>query len=244
MNFNELATRYDAWYQTPIGAVAHQMEQEAVFALAEVKTGERVLDIGCGTGIYMLELARRDVHVVGVDPSMEMILIAREKFRQAGLKGCFICGSAEALPFRPERFDLALAVSSLCFVGRPDRAVEEMHRILKSGGRIVVGEFNRFSLWAFLRRLKGLFRETIYNQAHFWGRWELERLLRRRGFSLDAVQVLLYFPPINLQAFLKGARFMERVIKKFLPGTGAFIVLRAERRTVISHASYNRKLCH
>lgn len=230
MGFKDLAARYDTWYQTPLGAVAHALESAAVFELAEAKPGMRVLDVGCGTGIYMLELARRDVYVIGVDPSIEMILIAREKFRQAGLKCYFICGSAEALPFRPERFDLALTVTSLCFVGRPDRAVEEMYRILKSGGRIVVGELNRFSLWAFLRRLKGLFRETIYNQAHFWSRRELERLLRRRGFSPDAVQVLLYFPPINLQAFLKGARFMERVIKKVLPGTGAFIVLRAEKR--------------
>ncbi len=230
MGFKDLAARYDAWYRTPLGAAAHALESEAIFALAEVKTGERVLDIGCGTGIYTLELARRNVHVVGVDPSMEMILIAREKFRQAELKCYFICGSAEALPFRPERFDLALAVTSLCFVRSPDRAIAEIYRVIMPGGRLVLGELNRFSLWAFLRRLKGLFRETIYNQAHFWGRRELERLLRKRGFSPDAAQALLYFPPINLQAFLKGARFMERVIKKFLPGTGAFIVLRAERR--------------
>jgi ubiquinone/menaquinone biosynthesis C-methylase UbiE len=230
MNFKDLAARYDAWYQTPLGAVAHQLEQEAIFEFAAVKTGERAVDIGCGTGIYTIELARKGAYVIGIDPSMEMIAIAQEKLRQAGLYGHFVCGSAESLPCRPERFDLALAVTSLCFVRSPDRAIAEIYRVIMPGGRLVLGELNRFSLWAFLRRLKGLFRETIYNQAHFWGRRELERLLRKRGFSPDAAQALLYFPPINLQAFLKGARFMERMIKKFLPGTGAFIVLRAERR--------------
>ncbi|MBI3596744.1 MAG: class I SAM-dependent methyltransferase [Nitrospirae bacterium] len=229
-NFKDLASSYDAWYRTPLGAAAHALESDAIFALAEVKTGERVLDVGCGTGIYTLELARRDVHVVGVDPSMEMILIAREKVRQAGLKGYVICGSAEALPFRPERFDLALAVTSLCFVGRPDRAVEEMHRVLKSDGRIVVGELNRFSLWALLRRLKGLFMDTIYNRAHFWSRRELERLLRQSGFHPSAIRTLLYFPPVPFRTFLKSYLFFEVVIKKMLPGTGAFLAIKAERR--------------
>jgi ubiquinone/menaquinone biosynthesis C-methylase UbiE len=228
MNFNELAARYDAWYQTPLGAAAHALESEAIFALAEVKTGERVLDVGCGTGIYTLELARRDVHVVGVDPSMEMILIAREKFRQTGLKGCFICGSAEFLPLRSERFDLALAVTSLCFVRHPDQAIQEAHRILKPSGRLVIGELNRFSLWAFMRRLKGLFTDTIYNQAHFWSRRELERLLREKGLYPSAVKILLHFPPVNLKPYLKRYRFFEMVMGRLLPG--AFIAVKATRK--------------
>jgi ubiquinone/menaquinone biosynthesis C-methylase UbiE len=232
MNFNKLATRYDAWYQTPIGAVAHQMEQEAIFALAEVRTGERVLDVGCGTGIYTLELARRDVHVVGVDPSMEMILIAREKFRRAGFKGYFICGSAEALPLRSERFDLALAVTSLCFVRHPDQAIQEAHRILRPSGRLVIGELNRFSLWAFMRRLKGLFTDTIFNQAHFWSQTELKRLLRRGRFETDGMRTVLYFPPINRKTFLKRYRFFETGLSKMLPGTGAFLAVRAKRRAL------------
>jgi ubiquinone/menaquinone biosynthesis C-methylase UbiE len=229
-NFNDLASRYNAWYRTPLGAAAHALESEAIFALAEVKTGERVLDVGCGTGIYMLELARKGVHVIGVDPSIEMISIAREKFQQAGLKGCFICGSAEALPFRAERFDLAIAVTTLCFVRSPDRALEEMRRVLCPSGRLVIGELNRFSLWALLRRIKGLFADTIYNHAHFWGRRELERLLWETGFRMTAIRNLLFFPPVNRRAFLKNCRFFETTFGKFLPGTGAFLVIKAERR--------------
>ncbi len=230
MNFKDLAARYDAWYQTPLGSLAHALESEAIFALAEVKPGQRIMDIGCGTGIYTLELARRGARVIGMDPSVEMIAMAKEKLRLASLTGLFVCGSAEALPFRSQKFDLALAVTSLCFVHLPDRAIEEMRRVLRSGGRLVLGELNRFSLWAFLRRLKGFFRETIYNQARFWSRRELERLLRQKGFHPSAVRFLLYFPPVDLRVFLKSYRFFEAVVKRLLPGTGAFIAMRAERR--------------
>jgi ubiquinone/menaquinone biosynthesis C-methylase UbiE len=229
MNFKGLAPSYDAWYQTPLGSVAHTLEQEAVFALAGVKPGERVLDVGSGTGIYTLELARSGAEVIGMDSSLEMIRIARQKFLQAGLTGRFVCASAEALPFRTARFDLAVAVTSLCFVSRPDRAIEEMHRVIKPGGRLVIGELNRFSLWAFLRRLKGLFTDTIYNLAHFWSRRELARLLGRSGFVADDERIVLYFPPINQKAFLKYHRFFERILKKILPGTGAFIAMKGEK---------------
>jgi ubiquinone/menaquinone biosynthesis C-methylase UbiE len=230
MNFNHLAARYDAWYQTPLGSVARALELDAILSLAGVKPGERAMDIGCGTGIYALELAQRGAHVIGIDPSMEMIAIAREKLRQAGLTGRFVCGSAEALPFRSGTVDLALGVTSLCYMHSPDRAIEEMRRVLRPGGRLVLGELNRFSFWAFLRRLKGLFRQTIYNQAHFWSRRELERLLQKSGFHPSAARTLLYFPPIPSRTFLKRYRFFDVVLKKLLPGTGAFIAMRAERR--------------
>lgn len=230
MNFKDLAARYDAWYQTPLGSLAHALELDAILALAGIKPGERVVDVGCGTGIYTVELVQRGAHVIGVDPSMEMLAITREKLRQAGLTGHLVCGSAEALPFRSGKFDLALAVTSLCFVSSPDRAIEEMRRVLRPGGCLVLGELNRFSLWAAWRRFKGLFRETIYNQAHFWSRRELEKLLRAKGLYSNAVRALLYFPPIPSRMFLKSYRFFEAVLGKLLPGTGAFIAVRAERR--------------
>lgn len=57
--FDRLASRYDAWYTTPLGAFADDREKEAVFALAGVRPGVGALDVGCGTGNYTLALARR-----------------------------------------------------------------------------------------------------------------------------------------------------------------------------------------
>jgi ubiquinone/menaquinone biosynthesis C-methylase UbiE len=230
-DWKDLAARYDAWYQTPLGAFAHALEQEAIFGLADVKPGERVVDIGCGTGIYALELARRGLRVIGLDSSLEMIAIAREKCREAGLASLWVCGSAEALPFRSASADLALAVTSLCFVLHPDRAIDEMCRVITPDGRVVLGELNRWSSWAFVRRLKGLVMDTIYNRAHFWSRRELERLLRRNGLAPRAVRIVLHIPPIRRVTFLKRARVFDALLRRLLPWTGAFIAVAARRRS-------------
>lgn len=229
-DFRDLAASYDAWYQTPLGAFAHAVERDAVLALADAKPGERVLDVGCGTGIYALELARQGFRVIGVDQSMEMMAIAREKFREAGLAGFWVCGSAEALPFRSASADLALAVTSLCFVPHPDRAIDEMRRIITPDGRVVLGELNRWSSWAFVRRLKGLVADTIYNRAHFWSRRELARLLDRNGLAPLAVRVVRHIPPIRRTALLKRARMLDDLLRRLLPGMGAFIVVAARRQ--------------
>jgi len=230
-DFKDLAASYDAWYQTPLGAVAHALERNAVLALADAKPGERAVDIGCGTGIYALELARQGLRVIGVDPSIEMIAIAREKLREAGLVGFWVCGSAEALPFRSASADLALAVTSLCFVPHPDQAVAEMRRVIAPDGRVVLGELNRWSSWALVRRLKGLVTDTIYNRAHFWSRTGLTRLLRRNGLVPRAVRIVIHIPPIRRAAFLKRARVFDNLLRRLLPGMGAFIAVGARRQT-------------
>ena len=228
--FKDLAARYDAWYRTPLGAFAHALEEAAIFGLADVRSGERAIDIGCGTGIYALELTRRGIRVVGLDASFEMIAIAREKFREAGLTGLWVCGSAEALPFRSASADLALAVTSLCFMPHPDQAVAEMGRVIAPDGRVVLGELNRWSSWALVRRLKGLVTDTIYNRAHFWSRRELARLLQRNGLVPRAVRIVIHIPPIRRAAFLKRARVLDNLLKRLLPWTGAFIAMCATRK--------------
>ncbi len=230
-DFRDLAASYDAWYQTPSGAFAHAVERDAVLALADLKPGERAFDIGCGTGIYTLELARKGLRVIGLDPSMDMMTIAREKFREAGLAGLWVCGSAEALPFRSQSADLALAVTSLCFVSQPDRAVAEMRRVIAPDGRVVLGELNRWSSWALVRRLKGLVADTVYNRAHFWSRRELAHLLERNGLAPRAARIVLHIPPIRRVAFLKRARIVDDLLRRLLPGMGAFIVVAARRQT-------------
>jgi len=91
--------KYDAWYETPLGKTADRLERETVFSMAGVKTGEKALDAGCGTGTYSIELAKRGARVTALDASSEMIERARDNTEKAGASVDFIKADALKIPY-------------------------------------------------------------------------------------------------------------------------------------------------
>ena len=218
---------YDAWYKTPLGALSDKLEKELVFSVIDVDAGEAALDVGCGTGSYTIELAKLGADVVGIDSSEEMLAWARIKAQKADIEASFMAADATNLPFPDSSFDTVISNGLLCFLKEPEKALIEMRRVLKPGGRLVVGVLNRWSPWAFFRRIKGLFKDTIYNQAHFISPPELEGLLKRAGFDVKDVKTCLFFFPINNKVYLKIAAPFERLDRAVIPKTGAFLAVSA-----------------
>jgi ubiquinone/menaquinone biosynthesis C-methylase UbiE len=116
-----------------------------VLDLAELRPGEAVLDVGCGTGTLALEAQARvgvSGHVVGVDPAPRQLARARAKAARRGLPVELRSGVIEALPFPDGTFDAAL--STLMMHHLPDdlkeRGLAEIARVLRSGGRLVVAD--------------------------------------------------------------------------------------------------------
>ncbi|MBI3399186.1 MAG: class I SAM-dependent methyltransferase [Deltaproteobacteria bacterium] len=215
--------KYDGWYETPFGRLCDRLEKEAVFSLFKPKG--LVIDVGCGTGNYTLELARRGVKTVGIDSSFDMIVFAKTKAEREGLKPNFVIGRAEAIPFRNDVFDGILEVTTLCFASNPDLATAEMKRILKPTGQVVLGELNTLSYWAILRRIKVLFKKSSYRWARFFSLRKLNGLLKETGFKDLRWSSCLYFPPINSRWFLKRWGVFENTGKVLSPQSGAFIVV-------------------
>jgi arsenite methyltransferase len=102
--------------------------------------GERVLDVGCGPGFYVREVAEqvgREGSVTGVDVSEAMLGVAR--VRCEGLPNvAFQQGDASSLPLPDAGVDAAVSVQVLEYVPDPTAALRELHRVLRPGGRVVV----------------------------------------------------------------------------------------------------------
>jgi ubiquinone/menaquinone biosynthesis C-methylase UbiE len=116
---------------------------EASVELLRLRPGHSVLDVGCGHGACVPLLAHRvgaSGRVVGIDASQAMVAEARRRFDGSSAAVEFHHGSALALPFENAAFDAARADRVLLFVGDSRRAIAELIRVTKPGGRIAITE--------------------------------------------------------------------------------------------------------
>jgi len=218
---------YARWRATPLGAVAERLEMDLVFELAGPLDGRSLLDVGTGDGTYALEAAARGAQATGIDIEQAMLGAAAERASERQLDVRFVPGRVEALPFEDATFDVALAVTVLCFVEDPSLAFREMARVLRPGGRLVVGELGRYSLWAASRRVRGWLGSRTWENAHFWSRAELKRHVRDVGLRVDATRGAVHYPPSA-----RLARWLEdidpRLSRAHAPGA-AFLAIAADK---------------
>ncbi len=221
---------YDAWYSTPLGKASHMLERGLILSMADAKKEQVVLDAGSGTGIYSIELAGRYAGVIALDGSLEMLKHARAKASAQGITNIqFACGGALNLPFPDNHFDAVFSVCMLCFIRDGDKAILEMKRVLKPGGRLVMGVLNKWSPWAVLRRLKGLFAETIYGNAVFISPPELKGMLEETGLGDIRLRSCLFFLPLDLGLYLGFSGMHEAIGKTLAPNAGAFLAASAKK---------------
>lgn len=103
---------------------------------AGVRAGQKLLDVGCGTGVVSITAARKGAQVSGIDLTPELVEQARQSSPIAGLTIDWKIGDAEALPYGDASFDVVLSQFAHMFAPRPEVAIKEMLRVLKPGGRL------------------------------------------------------------------------------------------------------------
>jgi SAM-dependent methyltransferase len=111
---------------------------ELVVDRAAPAVGERVVDVGCGTGNAALLSAERGARVTGVDPAARLLEVARGEASERGLDAEFVQGDAAALPLPDGEADLVVSVFGVIFAPDPQAAAAEMARVLKPDGRVVI----------------------------------------------------------------------------------------------------------
>ena len=216
---------YDAWRATLLGRVTEAIERRLLLELMGELRDARILDAGCGDGALVCAAAARGADATGLDPDPAMLAAARMRAGGAHVQAEFVEGRIEQIPFADASFDVVVAVTVLCFLTDASQAVCEMARVLRPGGRLVLGELGRCSFWAMIRRVRGWRGAETWKAARFRTAGELRTLAESAGLSVTVIRGAVYYPPIGTLA---------RVLAPFDPWLGrvttfgaAFVALQA-----------------
>jgi ubiquinone/menaquinone biosynthesis C-methylase UbiE len=158
---------------------------DPVLEEAGIQPGDRLLDVGCGTGFLLLAAAQRCGQAVGVDVTPAMLAEAKRRAEEAGLANVALReANAEALPFADSRFDAVLTRLTLHHMADPGRVLSEMYRVCRAGGRfticdiIAADDLSRADLHNRMERLRDPSHVRHFAAA------ELLRLVEEAGFTV------------------------------------------------------------
>ena len=174
--FTRIAPRYDLMNILMTGG-CWRLWQRAFARYAGIEPGDRVCDVGCGTAeLSILMAVRKDAAVTGVDLSEGMLAVGRRKLAERGLEGRvqLLAGNALDLPFADGSFDAAATAFVMRNVADLDRALAEMHRVVRPGGRLALMELShppcawiRVPFWIYFQAVPPLLGSWA-REAYSW----------------------------------------------------------------------------
>lgn len=144
--------------------------------------GRKVLEIGCGVGIDLLQFARAGALVSAIDLTENAVRLARANLAREGHAGDIRVGNAEALDFPDSSFDVVYSHGVLHHTVDTERAVGEVHRVLRPGGEAIIMLYNRHSWFNLVAILSGTPIEHAQKDAPIIRRYttrECRQLFRR-----------------------------------------------------------------
>ncbi len=160
--------------------------------LSEITDGEKVLDVGCGSGTLLIEVKTRypNSDVIGIDPDKKILQLAEKKLEQAGVKARLVQGFAQELPFPSASFDLV--ISTLIFHHLSSsvkvEATRDIYRVLKEKGRFLLADLGKpeSTLTKLLLNLGSIFDGRANMKDNIEGKLPL--LLQETGFKVKELE--------------------------------------------------------
>lgn len=216
--FDSWPDKYRRWFDTPLGRLIKSYELRWVLEFLQPRQGESILDAGCGSGIFTQPVLETGARVVGLDLSAPMLKCARGDLAED--RFCALAGDMCVLPFADRQFDKVVSITALEFIEDAQTAIDEMFRVTRPGGCVVVATLNSLSPWAERRSEQARHDpDSVFRQIYFRSPAEIRALSGRTA----SVKTAIHF---SKTAGPQEAAKLEAEGEMLGLETGAFVIAR------------------
>lgn len=196
--YEEEAKIYDSErFFTAHGKYVDRIQKDIVLSMGSWK-GRKILDIGCGTGRFAIELAEHQASVVALDPSLNMLNTLGWKLKDKNIVGTIdlVRASGYQLPFRDDTFDGCISINVINHLPDHHKMLGEVHRIVKPNGFFIMNFPNMLSsflpaaLWINFRK------RSLYNNvySHWFNLPRVNNDLNQAGFKVKVIKGSMLLP--------------------------------------------------
>lgn len=212
------AAEYDAWYDSDRGRWVGEVEYSLIVKRLTTQAGDRLLDVGCGTGWFTRRLSGLPgISITGVDIDQYALAFARKRDSVSR----YVHADARELPFQDQQFESVLSITALSFVDPWESALSEIIRVCSK--HFVIGLLNLHSmLWCNKGQHGGI---GAYRGAYWHTAKELRAAMARHPVHNIRIDSAIFFPSGS-----RFARLAENVIPSSIP-LGSFLLISGARLT-------------
>lgn len=218
--FDTWTDKYDRWFATPTGRLVRAYESTLLLEFLNPRPGEKILDVGCGTGIFTQDVSDCGARVTGMDLSIPMLQKAIARMGSTSFTG--LCADMYALPFLSNSFDKVFSMTAIEFVPDAGRAIAELDRVTRKGGRVVVTTLNSLSPWAEQRQQKAQNGHSLFQKIFFRSPDEMRLIVPGRSVIKTAIHFQKNDPVASIPAIERSGSEKEQ-------NTGAFLAVQWDK---------------
>jgi ubiquinone/menaquinone biosynthesis C-methylase UbiE len=229
-HYDTVADTYDHHYDKPRGRCYHTHISTTI--MSELPKGGKLLDIGCGTGLFVERYIESGGNAIGLDISSKMIEKARCRCNACD----YAIGTGEKIPFCDNSFDGVSSLLVFSYIKDPETMLKEAYRVLKPGGKIAICTLGKKLLTRGIPAIYLISEKMNVNHVvmkdfgeHYYDREEMDHLFTQAGFSNISVKWCSFAHIDMMDPLFLIARKIEPFVEKRVPQLAYNICVKGEK---------------
>jgi ubiquinone/menaquinone biosynthesis C-methylase UbiE len=221
--------KYDDIFKNKAGKHFIKTKMVKAISFKNINPEQKILEIGCATGIFSFEYEKLGIYLTSIDLSSENIKFANLKKRRFNSKINFRVGDTERLEFNNDTFDGIISFSTLRYVPNIKKALSEIYRVLKPGGYVILDFPNKKCPWFGHLKKKVLGREHIHD--NFYYKEDIKKMFSEVGFQNIIIKQGLFIPKSTPDILFPLFKFFEFFFERIplIKDTSAIIFCNAQK---------------